>query len=179
MHEQLPVKGCFETIGRVANVWDKGHAAVFDVEVGCEYFTATYSIFAPGAGGFGGERGASWSAAPAADLIRHRAVPTFGEQAALHRLTGDRHLIHIDPAAARAIGAPRPILHGLCTLAASVRGVADVLGAHPADLVELRARFAAPVLPGQDLKVRAGDSGDFAVSVDGSDVVTGGLARFG
>ncbi|WP_205719771.1 MaoC/PaaZ C-terminal domain-containing protein [Actinomadura geliboluensis] len=45
-------------------------------------------------------------------------VRTATNQAALYRLLGDRHHLHIDPGAARTAGMPRPIMHGLCTLAA-------------------------------------------------------------
>lgn len=181
VHAPLPPSGRVETRARVAGVWDKESAAVFDVEVGCEYFTATYGIFARGAGGFGGERGPAWPSDPVrrSAVRQDCTVATFEEQAALYRLTGDRHLIHIDPRAARAIGAERPILHGLCTLAASLQGVADARGVHPADLAEVRARFAAPVLPGQVLRVRAADSGDFTVAVGDTDVLVGAAAQFG
>lgn len=175
----LPPSGKVETAARVANVWDKGRAAVFDVEVASEFFAASYTIFAPGSGGFGGQRGPSWPDTPAAAKSdRSLTVPTFAEQAALYRLTGDRHRIHIDPDAARAIGAERPILHGLCTLATCVRGIASAVGAHPADLVELSARFAGPVLPGDVLDVRSAAAGEFEAAVRGRPVLTGGLARF-
>ncbi|MEK8145906.1 MaoC/PaaZ C-terminal domain-containing protein [Streptomyces sp. M10(2022)] len=75
-------------------------------------------------------------------------MDTLPTQAALYRLLGDRHPMHIDPSAARAAGMHRPFLHGLCTLAATTLELAPALGAHPADLVELRARFASPVFPG-------------------------------
>jgi acyl dehydratase len=166
---------------RVAAVWDKGSAAIFDVEVESQYFVATWSIFAPGCGGFGGQRGPSRAQSPEAGPEVETSVATFGTQAALYRLTGDRHLIHIDPDAARAIGQPRPILHGLCTLAAAVLRIAAVLGVHPADLLELGGRFAAPVLPGQELDLalwRADAGVSFRARHGGADVLVDGFARF-
>ncbi len=53
----LPRSGTLELSGRVAAVWDKGSAAVFEVEVSCESFRALSTIFAPQRGGWGGERG--------------------------------------------------------------------------------------------------------------------------
>lgn len=52
----------------------------------------------------------------------------------------DRHLIHIDPAAPAAIGQPRPIMHGLCTLAATVLRIAELSGAHPPTSLTLDVR---------------------------------------
>src|SRR5882757_5314939 len=115
--EPLPPAGELELAARVAAVWDKGAAAIFEVEVACRCFRAVYSIFAPGCGGFGGDRGPSAGRDPETPPSRRTEVETSHEQAVLYRLTGDRHLIHVDPEAAAAIGQPRPIMHGLCTAA--------------------------------------------------------------
>ena len=147
----LPPAGEIELAGRVGAVWDKGSSAVLDVVVESEYFTATYTLVARGFGGWGGPRG---PAAPSPEAARDRPLgsyPISPEQAALYRLTGDRHHIHIDPDAARAAGLGRPVLHGLCTLGLAAREVAAAAGAHPAELRSLRARFAAPVWPGDAL----------------------------
>src|SRR5699024_9816601 len=45
VHETLPASGSLTMAARVSNVWDKGSAAIFDVEVTSRYFTATWSIF--------------------------------------------------------------------------------------------------------------------------------------
>lgn len=174
----LPPAGELTMSAHVGAVWDKGSAAVFDVVVDSDYFRATWSIFAPGRGGFGGERGPGSPPAPDAPQDVETTLPTAENQAALYRLTGDRHLIHIDPAAAAAIGQPRPILHGLCTLAAATLRIAAVTGAHPADLVELSGRFAAPVLPGQQLDLQVWTGGAFRVLHAGTPVLTAGKLRF-
>lgn len=57
VHRPLPKAGELTLSARVGDVWDKGAAAVFEVIVECAEFTATWSLFAPGFGGFGGERG--------------------------------------------------------------------------------------------------------------------------
>jgi acyl dehydratase len=177
----LPPAGEIAMFAKVAAVWDKGSAAIFDVEVESEYFVAGWSIFAPGRGGFGGERGPSRAKPPEGEPDIETSLPTFSTQAALYRLTGDRHLIHIDPDAAAAIGQPRPILHGLCTLAAATLRIAAALDVHPADLVGLGGRFAAPVLPGQTLDLalwRADGGTSFRARHEGTDVLTDGFARF-
>ncbi|KRF14631.1 MaoC/PaaZ C-terminal domain-containing protein [Nocardioides sp. Soil796] len=178
----LPRAGSFTMKASVANVWDKGSAAVFEVAVESEHFVATWSLFAPGAGGFGGQRGPSSPAAPAAPDLQLE-VPTRPEQAALYRLLGDRHHMHVDPAAAQAAGQPRPFLHGLCSVAAVTLPLAASLGAHPADLTSLSARFAGPVFPGDVLSVgattdRVAASASFTATVGDRPVLTGCSAAF-
>ena len=94
------------------------------------------------------------------------------QAAALYRLTGDKHLIHIDPSAAKAAGFDRPILHGLATLGMTARHLAGEFGSHPADLRSLSARFVAPVFPGDRLDVQAAE-GAFHVSAGDRTVLTG------
>lgn len=184
VHAPLPSSASLDLTARVGDVWDKGSAAIFEIVVECAYFAATYTVFAPGAGGFGGERGTRRpeEPEPVGEPVQTR-VETFPEQAALYRLTGDRHLIHILPEAAHGIGQPRPIMHGLCTLGASVLGVARATGNHPAELRLLTGRFSAPVLPGQTLDIRAdpvGEARSFAtqVTVDDNPVITGATLSF-
>src|SRR5512134_3175118 len=64
LHRELPPEAKVKITGRVAEVWDKGKAAV----IGCEglveddkgpLLTAKATLFIRGAGGFGGERGPS------------------------------------------------------------------------------------------------------------------------
>lgn len=178
----LPRSGSFDAVASVPNVWDKGSAAVFEVAVESDYFVATWSIFAPGCGGFGGDRGPSAPGRGEEAADRSLQVSTFPTQAALYRLLGDRHHMHIDPEAAQAAGQPRPFLHGLCSLATVTLPLAAELGAHPADLTTLEGRFAAPVFPGDalDVSVRTGgSSARFEVAADGRPAITGGSASFG
>lgn len=179
--KDLPRSGSIDLSARVTEVWDKGAAAVFDILVECEYFEATWSIFAPGSGGFGGERGPAKPSGPVGEPDAVLPVQTYLTQAATYRLTGDRHHIHIDPEAAAGIGQPRPIMHGLCTMAAATLPLAAHLGAHPADLKELSGRFAAPVFPGDALELstwRDGEHVDFELAKDGTSVISGGRLRF-
>lgn len=60
----------------------------------------------------------------------------------------------LDPAAAKALGFPAPIVHGMCTLGFAARAVVDaVCGGQSRRLKRLACRFSAPVLvePGQKL----------------------------
>ena len=72
--------------------------------------------------------------------------------ALLYRQSGDRNPLHADPAAAAAAGFPRPILHGLCTLGIATRAILRAKGGEPALLRSLKARFSAPVLPGETIR---------------------------
>ncbi|MEO3784748.1 MaoC/PaaZ C-terminal domain-containing protein [Actinocorallia sp. B10E7] len=183
VRKPLPRSGDLEMTARVSEVWDKGGAAVFEVAVDTEYLEATWSIFAPGCGGFGGERGPSAARRPEREPDHEFTLRTGTEQAALYRLLGDRHHMHIDPEAAKAAGMPKPFMHGLCTLAAVTLPLAEVAGAHPADLVELDGRFASPVFPGDVLQVSAWREDDgallFEAAVDGKTVLSAGRVLFG
>lgn len=181
----LPAAGELTMTARVTDVWDKGSAAVFDVEVESAYFVAVWSLFAPGRGSFGGERGPSAPKRPDGTPEHRLTLHTGTEQAALYRLLGDRHAMHIDPRAARAAGMDRPFLHGLCTLAATTLPLAAALGAHPADLTALEGRFAGPVHPGDGLDVRgwsepgtAGREVRFDACAGERPALSGGLVRF-
>lgn len=177
----LPRSGELTLEARVDRVWDKGAAAIFDVVVECDHFTATWAIFAPGGGGFGGERGEPAPVVPEGEPTASLTVTTAANQAALYRLLGDRHHMHIDPTAAQAAGQSRPFLHGLATLGAVTLVLADEVGAHPADLTSLDGRFAAPVFPGDDLAVSAWTHGrtvQFEVVADSRPAVRGGSLTF-
>nr|WP_240918771.1 MaoC/PaaZ C-terminal domain-containing protein [Rhodococcus sp. 14C212] len=166
---------------RVADVWDKGSAATIDVAVACEQFTAIYAIHLPGSGGWGGERTPSSPRVDLEDAPFREDVHIAANLPALYRLTGDLHPVHIDPAVSSSYGFERPILHGLCTLGIAARTVAGAAGAEPWELRELRARFAAPVLPDATLAVRAQASGtevDFDARIDTTGVLSGGHASF-
>lgn len=179
VHAPLPASGELEISARVADVWDKGSAALFDIEVRSECFTATWSIFAPGSGGFGGDRGTPRQQREWSEPSWVGSLPIAANAAALYRLLGDRHGIHIDPAAAARIGAPRPILHGLATLGAAAVVLAERVGAHPADLTRLEGRFGSVVFPGETLTVEAWDEGGFRVRSDRDVAIDDGLALFG
>jgi hypothetical protein len=81
-------------------------------------------------------------------------------QAQLYRLSGDYNPLHIDPEAARFGGFDRPILHGLCTYGHCAQLLLGALcGGDPARFGTLRARFSAPVFPGDTLCLLAWHDG--------------------
>ena len=182
VYRSLPKSANFETSGKITGVWDKGKAALLDIEVECEYFRASYGIFLPGLGGWGGDRGVSSTE----EVKKTRSswsctFTTSTEQAALYRLTGDLHPIHIDPVVAQENNFERPILHGLCTLGIVARMIAEAVGARPTELKKIDARLSSPVLPGDLIEVAADyNSSDinFEASVGSISVIKGGRAFF-
>ncbi len=175
----MPAAGTASMTARVAAVWDKGAAAVFEVEVACEYFVATWSLFCPGAGGFGGERGPGRAPTPTGEPDWSAPLPVAENAALLYRLLGDRHPIHVDPSAARGIGADHPILHGLATLGAAALVAARVKGREPWSLRDLEGRFTGHVLPGETLTAHGWADGALRVDGPRGTVVDGARVLFG
>ncbi|MGH9244984.1 MAG: MaoC/PaaZ C-terminal domain-containing protein [Acidimicrobiales bacterium] len=68
--------------------------------------------------------------------------------------SGDRMPIHLDEDFAKSVGLPGIINHGLCTMAMCSQSVVkSVADGDPARLRRLAVRFAANVVPGNDLTV--------------------------
>ena len=123
-HKSLPPRCEVISDERYIDILDKGEGkgAVLiqervsrDRASGDKLFTILTSIFARGDGGFGGkpQGGPELHAIPerAPDLVKD--CDTRADQALLYALSGDRNPLHRDPAFAKAVGFPRPILHGL------------------------------------------------------------------
>lgn len=157
LHRSIPTAAKVETSARIVEIWDKGSAALIVVETvtrelgGEPLFTNRFSIFARGAGGFGGEAGPSPRNVPPRrepDLVV--SSTTVDRQALLYRLNGDKNPLHVDPEFAAKAGFQRPILHGLCTYGIVCKAVVD--GALDGDVERVasyEARFSGVVFPGQ------------------------------
>jgi acyl dehydratase len=190
LHSPWPVSGRLRTSARVADIFDKGNAAIlvvesssFDVETGAPLATTRRSVFLGGEGGFGGDRGPkeTWEAperAPDAQIECH----TRPEQALLYRLTGDRVRLHSDPSFAASAGFEKPILHGMCTFGYAARTLINALcGGDATRIASIDARFASPVIPGDVLDVQLwnlGDAAIFRVLVGDRVVLDRGTAQF-
>jgi acyl dehydratase len=168
LHRPLPVAGTARARTRIADIYDKGKAAVIvqeseavDAE-GRPLFTTRSSIFARGEGGFGGHRGPSRDTAlPDRAADAELLSPTLPQQALLYRLCGDRNPLHADPEFAAEAGFPRPILHGLCSYGVVCKAVVDgVLKGEVGRVAGFSARFAGVVFPGETLRTRVWDEGD-------------------
>jgi acyl dehydratase len=181
IHRTMARAAVVPTRGRVVAVWDKGKATVVEIEVASDIFTASYSIFLPGIGGWGGAQPPAAEKTEATPLAEVGSYRTSPEQAVLYRLTGDLHPVHVDPVVAKGYGFDRPILHGLCTLGIALRMLGPAFGGHPAELATASARLSAPVLPGDELMLRAAAQKDgiaFDVMVADRAVLKDGFASF-
>jgi len=149
---------------RIVEVVDKGpgkgallftERQITDKATGAAIATVTQTIFCRGDGGFGGPKRET----PAPHPLPARApdaicdLGTRPEMALIYRLNGDYNPLHAEPAAAKAAGYPRPILHGLGTFGVSGHALLKTMcGYDPARLVAFACRFSAPVFPGETIR---------------------------
>lgn len=164
LHRPLPLSATVRARERVVAVADKGpdkgsllvtERRLWEASSGEPLATLQATLMCRGNGGHGQQHG---EISPA-EALPVRApddivyLPTLPQQALLYRLNGDMNPLHADPKAAHRVGFERPILHGLATFAFAVRAVLQAYGADEADrLLAFRARFSAPVYPGDILR---------------------------
>jgi len=167
LHRPIPAEGTATTTTKIAEIQDKGSAAVIIQESetvsadGEKLWTARSGIFARGEGGFGGERGTSEKVEyPEREADHTVEVATLPQQALIYRLCGDRNPLHSDPAFAEAAGFPRPILHGLCSYGLVLRAVIDdVLGGDVTRVHGYGVTFGGIFFPGETMRVRVWEEG--------------------
>lgn len=161
VHGPIPSAGRATLRTRIADVWDKGSAAIIvleheaTAEDGTPLWTSSMNIWARGEGGFGGDPGPEVAAeTPAREPDRLLDAPTRPDQALFYRLNGDLNPLHIDPGFAQAAGFDRPILHGLASYGIVARVVTDELLDGRADrIAAFDVRFAGVVVPGERLRI--------------------------
>lgn len=162
-HRALPAEAEVVGTGRIADVYDKGKAAVIVIETefvtldGEPLVTSRSLAFARGEGGFGGDPGPrSVGAAPEHEpdvVVNARTSPN---QALLFRLNGDWNPLHADPSFAQVAGFDRPIMHGQCVYAMALRALVDeAFGGDPTCVALYTARFAGSMFPGETLVTEA------------------------
>jgi len=158
IHRPIPVSGGVENKRRIAEIWDKGKAALIVMETVSSdkdgpLFTNRFGIFARGEGGFGGESGPpAGNKAPerAPDLIVESK--TMPNQALIYRLSGDKNPLHADPEFAAMGGFDKPILHGLSSFGVVCKAVVDhVLDGDVTKVARYQVRFAGVVFPGESI----------------------------
>lgn len=177
LYRPIPPEGKILAVGEVADIFDKGKAALIHFHVtgytegGEHIFDVEHSSFYRGAGGFGGDPGPkSIRLNPPEGVEPEFRIPYHvpENQAALYRLNGDPNPLHIDPEFAKRGGFETPILHGLCTYGYATRAI--VQGPCEGDVSrfkEFKARFSNVVYPGETLTTEAWkeDGGRYIVQV--------------
>jgi acyl dehydratase len=157
----LPASAQARVSSRVAAAEDWGargalvtvESTLRDAASGARLATTVNTVLARGNPDIGGPAAGDCSdPRPNRPPDRTVAIDTRPNQALLYRLTGDLNPLHVDPVRAREVGFDRPILHGMCVYAVALRAMMGAYaGYDPARIVSHRARFAAPVYPGDRL----------------------------
>jgi acyl dehydratase len=168
LHAPLPPEGTLIGRSRVVRVVDKGEGrgAILYVEKrlveeASEQLIATVEqvLFCRGDGGFSRNGGGDEAVPPllaTPDTPPEQVIdlPTRPDAAALYRLCGDLNPLHIDPTVAAKAGFSRPILHGLATYGMACHGLLKAYCDYdPVRLASIRVRLAAPVYPGETLRL--------------------------
>lgn len=186
LHRPLTRQGVVVGHTRMVDVIDKGagrgalvltERKVTDKVTGALIATVTQTIFCRGDGGFGGPPRQALPPHPIPDRAPDEIceLSTRPETALIYRLSGDYNPLHADPAAAKAAGYPRPILHGLATFGVCGHAVLKTMcGYDTARLVAFSGRFSAPVFPGETIRTemwRDGAEVSFRARVAERDVI--------
>ncbi|KAJ2784847.1 hypothetical protein H4R18_000881 [Coemansia javaensis] len=172
VYRPLPTEGTVLCTPQVVDIQDKGKGLAFTARLsladdeGKPIAMCESTSFVRGMGGFSKKPGfkpargpARPAASTAANAIPDRAPDakttqrTSADQAAVYRLSGDYNPLHIDPDMSRLGGFKTPILHGLASFGYAARHVVQLAGAgDPTRLRSIKARFTAPVIPGETLE---------------------------
>ena len=168
LHQPIPPEAKVTSAGKVAEIYDKGKAALVVLETetklesGEPLFTNRFSLFLRGEGGFGGESGPkAGNQAPDRDPDGTIEIPTLPQQALIYRLSGDKNPLHADPEFAKMGGFDKPIIHGLCSYGIVCKAIVDhVLGGDVAKVARYQARFAGVGFPGETYQISYWKEGD-------------------
>ena len=168
LHKPLPSAATVKNRSRVAEIWDKGKAALCVLEVessdeaGEPLFTNRFSLFLRGEGGFGGEPGPkAGNERPDREADGVVQSPTLPQQALLYRLSGDKNPLHADPEIAKMAGFDKPIIHGLCSFGIVCKAVVDdALGGDTDQVARYQARFRGVGFPGETYETSYWREGD-------------------
>lgn len=191
IHAPLPTAADVMGETRIVDIVDKGRekgALVYlekevrDAVSAQLLATCRRTLMLRGDGGYDGPSGTPRPAPeePAGPPDIVRIVPTRPDQALLYRLNGDANPLHLEPSVAAKAGFERPILHGLCTFGiASTAALLALADGDAARLRSFRARFSAPVFPGETLRIEIWNDGAVRVVAEERDrpVLTYGMAE--
>ncbi len=158
IHKPLPPAAKLKSKMHIADIFDKGKAALVIVEINVSdeetdeaLFTTRMSVFLRGEGGFGGDGGPkAGNVAPEREPDGVIEVPTLPQLALLYRLNGDKNPLHADPEYSAMGGFEQPIIHGLCSYGVCLKAIVDnVLDGDVAKVARYQVRFADVAFPGE------------------------------
>ena len=174
MQWMTPLPAAAEVIGhnQVIRVEDRGagRGALFVVErsicsalSGQCWVRSQTTVMARGNGGFsspgeplcsvGSPKMAAAAPMPQRPPDHSVSRNTVTQQPLLYRLSSDLNPLHADPAVARQAGFERPIMHGMCTFGMlGMLLVCEFCAFDCTRLSEMRARFTAPLYPGETIR---------------------------
>jgi len=160
LHHPLPVEGTVKATTKIDEIIDKGKgkgAFIYSsrqvsTDDGEPLCTLRQTTMLREQGGFNGPniKPPPYQPIPAADPHWTCTMSTLPQAALIYRLSGDYNPLHADPDVAESAGFKQPILHGLCTF--GVAGYAILSSCcdfNASRLHSIRARFSAPVIPGE------------------------------
>jgi len=162
MHRPLPVSGTVIGKTQITAIIDKGISVgallrtenqLIDKKDQGLICTVISASMARGDGGCGGDSDDQKeyefpSRLPDAQI----SISTLPQAALLYRLSGDFNPLHADPKHALKAGFSRPILHGRMSFGlANWALIQAFCPTQPEQLIEMSARFAKPVIPGETL----------------------------
>lgn len=185
----LPAGGTVISTPRIASIYDRGEGRgalvvlerdVTDAESGKRYAHIEQTLLLRGDGGFNGKAPpnppAQLMPGRVPDLSTHQ--PVSPRAALIYRLSGDWNPLHADPAAARAAGFERPILHGLASFGWAAYALERLSGRK---LASIGCRFSGTVVPGDTLSLSVwlkDDSALFTASTALRPALDRGVATF-
>ncbi len=165
LHRAPAPQGGVRGVTRVVDVADKGAGKgallyverdLYDLADGAPLATLYQTVFCRGDGGFGGPAAVRAAPTPLPERAPDATIacPTSPQAALIYRLSADLNPLHIDPAAARAAGFERPILHGMASFGVAGQGlVRRCCNGEPGLVRAMGGRFRAPVYPGETLRL--------------------------
>jgi len=169
--QPLPTEGEVQARHRVLRVEDRGpeRGALFVVQrelreaaTGALWARTLTTVLARGNGGFspagcplqvlGEAAETALPALPERPCDHAVQCATDARAPLIYRLSTDLNPLHADPAVARSVGFERPIMHGMCTFGLlGMLLVIEFCDFDASRLASLRARFTAPLYPGETL----------------------------
>src|SRR5450631_3827104 len=164
IHQPLRASGTVTSRTCVLDVVDKGpgkgaivysERTINDKASGALICTILQTTFCRGDGGFGGPPRPQPLVHPVPERTPELVCDllTRPEMALIYRLSADLNPLHVDPAAAKAAGFPRPILHGLATFGVAGHALLkSICGYDPGRLKSIAGRFSSPVFPGETIR---------------------------